>query len=253
MAFPVTGLLILSWIYRTIRPDERIAALSHMAAITLVFTMVAAILSYTAIALWHPPLIDEYLVATDRMLGIDWLATYQWVIAHHSLYLVLRIIYFTLIPQMVVLLVVLNFLGRIERAWELLWLYIVACIGCLTLSAIWPAIGAFGYFHVEPKTPYLSVFRDLRDHSLKIISHNKVEGIITFPSLHASLAILFAYVTRGIRILFPAFIVLNGVVFIATPFIGGHHFADLWGGVALTLATILLVKMIHSRLDVSKT
>lgn len=241
IALPVMGLLGLSLIYKTLRPDERIAALAHMAAITLVFTTAAAILSYTVISLWHPPLIDEYLVAADQVLGIDWLGTYQWVIAHHGLYLIMRVIYFTLIPQMVVLLVVLNFLGRIERAWELLWLYIVACTGCLILSAIWPAAGAFDYFHVQADEPYLSIFRDLRSHSLKIIAHDQVQGIITFPSLHAALALVFAYATRGVKILFPIFVVLNVIVVIATPFIGGHHFADLWGGVVLILLTVWII------------
>jgi hypothetical protein len=251
LAFPVIGLLGLSWVYRRIRPDERIAALAHMAAITLVFTMLAAILSYTVISLWHPSLIDGYLVAADRAIGIDWLAAYQWVVAHRTLYLILRVIYFTLIPQMVALLVILNFLGKIDRAWELLWLFIVACLGCLALSAIWPAAGAFDYFHVQPETSYLGVFRSLRDQTLKVISHDKVEGIITFPSLHASLALLFAYATRGVKILFPVFVVLNVIVFIATPFIGGHHFADLWGGVVLTLVTVLVIRLARTRSDVS--
>ncbi|MDB5492635.1 MAG: hypothetical protein JWO78_2484 [Micavibrio sp.] len=247
VGLPVLGLLALSYIYRRFRPDPRIAALAHMAAVTLVFTTVAAILSYTVIALWHPPLIDGTLVAADRMLGLDWLAAYRWVMAHHAVHLLFHVTYYTLIPQMVFLLVILNFLGRIERCWELMGLFIVSCLGCLILSALWPAVGAFGYFHVRPDEPYLQIFQDLRNHTLTTIDHDKVQGIITFPSLHATLAMLFAYAVRGIRILFPVFIVLNALVFMATPFIGGHHFADLWGGVGLTLLTVAVVRLMQHK------
>lgn len=244
IGIPITGLLILSFVYTHIRDDRRIAALAHMAAITLAFTTLAAILSYIVVR-WERPLVDSYLVWADQTIGLRWLPLWQWVFDHPYLHMTLMLIYSTLIPQMILLLVILNFKGRINRSWELLWLFIISCIFCLIGSAVWPAIGTFGYFHVEPNVPYLGVYQELRHGTLKIIGHDTVEGIITFSSLHAALAIIFAYCARGIRILFPVLLVLNILVFLSTPFIGGHHFADLLGGAILTLITIYMVGLLN--------
>jgi membrane-associated phospholipid phosphatase len=55
-----------------------------------------------------------------------------------------------------------------------------------------------------------------------------------------ALAVCCAYAARGIRILFPLLLALNLLVILATPLIGGHHFADLVGGALLT-ALVLFV------------
>lgn len=234
-AFAAVGLLGVSALY--VRRDHRISALAHMAAIILVFTGVASVASYLSVV-WHQPLIDDGLIAADHAICLNWPAIYGVVAAHRGLHIALIVAYYTLIPQMVILLVLLNFLGRIGRAWELIWMFIISCIGCLVVSAIWPAVGAFAHFHVELTKPYIHAFASLRDGTMKIIGHERIEGLITFPSLHAALAIIYAYAARGIRFVFPTLAILNTLVFIATPIVGGHHFADLWGGIVITIITI---------------
>jgi hypothetical protein len=240
-ASQVSALLILSVIYTYFRRDARIAAMTHMAAVALTFSAVTAICSYMTVA-WQRPLVDAYLVAADHALGLDWLTAYKWVMAHSLVHKVLWAAYASLIVQMILLILVLNFLGKITRGWEMMWLFMVACIGCLLLSAPWPAAGAFGYFHVEDDRLYVRAFMALHEGTLKIIGVEPIQGIVQFPSLHAALGIIFAYSARGIRFLFPFLLALNALLFIATPAIGGHHFADLWGGAALALVTILTVR-----------
>jgi len=239
--FTITILLAISVTYTYIRRSDRIAEMTHMGAVFLAFAAVSAIASYLVAEL-HRPLVDDYLAASDRALGLDWLACYKWVAARPLIKKALFAAYGSLIPQIIFLLLFLNFRGRCARCWEMIWLFMVSCLICIVFSGLWPAVGAFGFYHVEPDSNYVHVFTELHNGTLKVIGDKHVEGIIQFPSFHMALAILLIYVSRGMPILFLTLLELNILLFISTPPIGGHHFADLWGGVVLALMTILLVR-----------
>jgi membrane-associated phospholipid phosphatase len=59
------------------------------------------------------------------------------------------------------------------------------------------------------------------------------EGIVTFPSLHAALGILFAAALWRVRGIKWAALVLNALMLVATPAYGSHYFIDVIAGVAL--------------------
>ena len=239
--FTVSILVTISIVYTYIRYSPRIAEMTHMAAVFLSFAAVTAMASYL-VASWHRPLVDDYLVAADHAMGLDWLASYKWITAHPLIYKVLYFAYYTLIPQIIFLLIFLSFRGRCARSWEMIWLFIVSLTICIAFSALWPAVGAFGYYHVEADRDYVHVFMGLYNGTLRVIGDTRVQGIIQFPSFHVALGILLTYVARDVRILFMFFLALNILLFVSTPVIGGHHFADVWGGVVLALATILVVR-----------
>lgn len=232
----ITG--TLAWFYGCIRRDERIATLTHMIAVTLAFTAVTMILSYIMVGLKNP-LIDSYLIEFDRSLGFDWPSIYASIKVQPALYIGLKLIYLSLVPQMILLLLLFNFNGQFERAWELQWLFFLICLGCILFSGIWPAAGAFSAFHTQLSEPYVKEFAALRAGTLTIIGKDGVQGVIQFPSLHTALAVLYIYSVRGCRYLFPLMLILNLLVIVATPVIGGHHFADLLGGATLAVTVIL--------------
>jgi membrane-associated phospholipid phosphatase len=233
-------LVLLAFIYTYYRPDVRIAALAHTMAATLSSMFVIALFSYMTV-IWSGPLVDEHLVAFDQALGFHWKPAYDWVFARPLLYKGLTLAYCSILPQMIVLLFVLNFFGRIERCWEMIWLYLIACLLTMPFSVLWPAAGAYSYFHVLPDEPYVKVFTALRDGTFKTFGSDPILGVIQFPSLHAAAALIFAYVARGTKLLIP-FLLLNIAMLVSTPFIGGHHLADTLGGVVLAVVTILLVR-----------
>jgi len=239
---PIFGLLGLAWFYSQIRKDSRLANLAHMTAATLGFMSATCILSYLVITI-HMPLTDYYLAAADRALGLDWPGMYAWVTARPWLNMGMRIVYMCLIPQIVLLQFTLVFRGQITRGWELLWLFVFTCIGCVFFSGVWPAEGAFSYYHVGLDEPYLREFAALYDGSFTTIgAKGGMQGLVTFPSLHMALAIIFPYAARGVPVLFPLLLILDILIAATTPAIGGHHFADLWGGAVLALASIWLVR-----------
>lgn len=244
---PIIGTGILSYIYTYWRPDRRIATLTFMISVTFAFTAVTMVLSYIMVGL-KQPLIDGYLIDIDHALSFDWPKIYNSVAAYPLVHMALKIIYLSLVPQMIILQLYFNFREQFERAWELQWLFFLICLGCILFSGLWPAAGAFGAFQTQLSEPYVQEFMKLRDGSLKLIGVGGVQGVIQFPSLHTALAILYIYMTRNDRKLFLIFFILNCLVIIATPAIGGHHFADLWGGAALALGLIFLCRRFQKNL-----
>lgn len=64
------------------------------------------------------------------------------------------------------------------------------------------------------------------------------EGIITFPSLHAALGILFAAALWRVRGIKSAALMPGALTLIATPAYGSHYFVDVIAGVAAANASI---------------
>jgi len=241
MTWRTAALIIVSLFYTRFRPDARLATLMHTVAMFVATATPISIFYYLATALHHP-LIDAHIAAADHALGFDWVATYKWVAALPALQMVLSMAYYSLLPQTVILIFALNFLGKIERCWEIPWLLLVAGILLIPFSIFTPAIGAFGYFHVNENEPYVAIFRALYDGTLKTIDFQTMQGVVQFPSLHAASAIMIVYAARGVKFLFPLYVLLNAAMLLATVPLGGHYFADVLGGIALAAATILIVR-----------
>ena len=234
-------LLIVSWVYSTPRPDPRLSALAMTAAQLVAYTAIAGTLSYVATRAGQP-MIDGALVSADRAMGLDWLRYYDWCVARHSVYAVFSIAYNSLIPQLMVVLVVAFAVRPAARGRELFWLFVLTSLGCVLIGGVLPAAGAFVTFKVSPNEPYVRQFLALRNGSLRVIDLRLLQGVVQFPSFHLALAAILTYAARGIRVLFPLLLALNALVIVATPPIGGHHFADLWGGAVLTMAAIAAVR-----------
>lgn len=244
--FHVLCMVLLTLFYTFWRKDRRIASLAHSIAVFLAFSSVTIVMSYLTVVL-RRPLIDEHLVAVDRALGFDWLAQYHWVMAHPLVEKILFIGYASLIPQLIVLTLLLNFMNMRRRCWEMIWLFMSACIACLIFSALWPAAGAFGYFGLEGEHRYVQIFMKLYNNSLRVIGEEPVDGIIQFPSLHIALAVIYAYAARGIRYVFPFFIAMNTLLLISTPAIGGHHLIDVLAGALMAVLLIAAGRLISRR------
>ena len=240
-------LLFISFIYKTVRRELRLSYFALTVAQLLVYTALAGVLSYLLTA-GNRPTIDAGLVAADRILGFDWRTMYAWGKAHNTQYLVLIYAYYSILPQLILMYIVLFTKGWFGRARELFWLFILTSLGCVVFSGLFPAAGAFATFNVQTENPSLLHFLALRNGSMKSIDLQQIQGLVSFPSFHLALAVILAYAARGIPVLFPFFLVLNTLVIAATPLVGGHHLADLWGGALLTLGAIAAMRRFASSL-----
>jgi membrane-associated phospholipid phosphatase len=247
LSYPLLGGLALGgveWIYRCRRPSPGLANLARVACQLVVFTAGAAVLSAVATAT-RGGLCDNALAAADHRLGLDWLEWYRILAARPWAFITLQAAYMSLIPQLLIAHLWLNYADHGARSRELLWGFVVTSLVCIIVSGIFPAGGAFVHYGVATDTPYVRQFLALHDGSLTVINLRQTEGIVQFPSFHAILAVLFAHTARGFRWVFWPALAWNLVVLAATPTIGGHHFADVLAGLLVAGLWVALVALYH--------
>ena len=91
-------------------------------------------------------------------------------------------------------------------------------------------------------------FFALRDGSMTELKLLGTNGIVSFPSFHTIIALLFIYVVRGYGLI--TFLVgawCLGIV-ATTPFEGAHYIADIIGGGVTLMATIAAMQRLEPHL-----
>jgi hypothetical protein len=257
---PVGACLALTagaWFYRRWRHDPKLAAALESTAQVIAFAAVGAPLSYLA-ASANLPLRDDAFDAVDRALGLDWMALLAWMNYQPMLYAVLRPIYLSLTLQMTLVVLCLAFSGR------LLWLriymltFIFAALATIALSVVLPAAGVWPHYgltaaispHIMPAVDTSwPVFDGLRDGSVRALVATGSEGIITFPSLHAALAVILIVALWPMPVLRWVVLGLNIVMLAATPIDGSHYFIDVFAGIAVAILSLAAARMIAARAD----
>ncbi len=238
--------------YRDWRRDPRLASGLTSTAQVVAFATVGAPLSYLA-ASANLALCDHALDAIDRVVGFHWQAMLDWMNAAPTIFFALRPIYLSLAPQMTIVVLCLAFSGR------LMWLrvytlaFLLATLGSIAISALLPAVGAWPYYeltaansvHVLPTvSTSWPVFHRLRDGTWRALIAVGAEGIITFPSLHAALAVIVAAALWPLVRLRWVFVALNAAMLIATPIDGSHYFVNVLAGVALAAVCMIAARAI---------
>jgi hypothetical protein len=236
-------LTAVAWFYRRWRPDERLASGAENTAQLVAFAAVAAPLSYLAASV-DLPLQDHLLDVFDHALGLDWRGWLNWMNGARAIYAVLHLIYMSLTLQMTTAALGLAFTGRLLQLRIYLLAFILAALITITISAVLPAVGAWPYYgltaadspHVMPAvSTSWPVFYGLRDGSFRMLVATGSEGIISFPSLHAALAVILVIALWPIPILGWAALVLNAAMLAATPVDGSHYFCDVLAGIAVAV------------------
>ncbi len=245
------GAFAMAYFYAVRRPEP---ALAHMAAsvgFLVVFTPFGAILSYATTA-FNLPLLDQWYALADSSMGLDWLAIMRAIADVPHLPGVLRFFYSSSLPHVVLAIVALGVAGQYERLKT--FIFLLAVTGSLTcfLSGLLPASGAFPYhapsaelrsaFGMEVGVWHVAHFNGLRDGTFNLIDLASVQGLVTFPSYHAALAIVCAWATWSVRAVAWPSAILGGLILLATPHIGGHFVVDIFGGAAIAFGAIWLVQ-----------
>jgi hypothetical protein len=254
-ALACTVLVAAGWFYRRWRTDPRLASALVSTAQVIAFAAVGAPLSYIA-ASANLPLQDHALDVIDRALGLDWRALLVWMNASSTAYAVLGAIYASLTLQMTTVVLCLAFSGRLMwlRVYTLAFFF--AVLISIAISAVLPAAGAWPYYgltaadspHVLPAvSTSWPVFYGLREGSFRALVAVGSEGIITFPSLHAALAVIVVAALWPVPVLRWVFLALNMVMLIATPIDGSHYFVDVLAGVAVAALCLIAARAIAAR------
>ena len=179
------------------------------------------------------PLRDGLLLRADALLGFDWDG---WTARIQSMPRVAEILasaYGSILPQLAASTL---YLGLRRRAGMLLGMLNVSGVITVAISAFVPAIG-----HL-PDAPHVPDFLALRGHTLAQLDLAHLQGLISFPSYHAAIAVIMALALWHDRLLRWPVMLLNMVMLVSTISDGGHYLVDVLAGVAIAVASAVLAR-----------
>jgi membrane-associated phospholipid phosphatase len=237
-----------AWLYRNLRPDPKLASGLECTAQLIAFAAVGAPLSYLAAAAGAAvPLQDHVFDAIDRAMRFDWMALLGWMNNSPAAFGALRLVYGSLLPQMALAVLCLAFTGRLTWLRVYTLAFLIATLVTIALSAVLPAEGVWLHYKLteaDARTvPVVStvwpVFTGLRDGSVRALVALGAEGVITFPSLHAALAVIMIAALWPIRALRWIVLILNATMLIATPIDGAHYLVDVVAGIAIAALSLV--------------
>jgi hypothetical protein len=205
------------------------------------------------------PLIDNQLIALDRMLGFDWKAMLHWFNAHPALTSFLRYPYGTLDAQAILSLCILIGTRNHDRLCVLICANSLVLILVHLIAIFTPAIGAYGALGItsadHPAIHLLSADGTvqpslaLRAASELVIPQTQIMGLMTFPSYHSAWGALMAWVLWPYRWLRIPGAALGSMVVVSALIHGSHHLTDVLAGVALTALCLQLAISSRRRLS----
>lgn len=251
-----TGACILlcaaNWFYTTVRRDQNIGGALMSTAQIIAFTAVGAPLSYVAASAGFP-LQDALLASWDRHLGIDWPGYVSLITSHAWLFQIFALAYASFTLQVITTVLILGFAGHILRLSVFVQAFMLTTLVTIGISAVIPAMGPWLFYHAQPAIAHGAipvsstswpVFLGLRDGTFHAMSGLNSEGIITFPSLHAALSVLFVLALWRVRGLRWIALAINIAMIMATPFAGSHYVVDVIAGIAIAFACWLIAHRI---------
>ena len=236
--------LSVIWLaYSRWRPEPTLAGLARTALRFALGTCAIGVFSYLLAGLASRPLFDAQFAACDQAMGLDWVAYRHFLFVTPALKRVTTGCYALLGAELILLILTLDVIKRPERAHELFLGFMLTALIVILIGAVFPAAGAFVHY-ASPEMysePYVAQYLGLRNGSIHVIDLTRMEGIVQFPSFHAALALVCSFVARGTRLFWPLLLV-NLLVMLATPPAGGHHFIDVFAGLAVAAAVTLALR-----------
>lgn len=251
----VAVLLLVSFFYRTMRPNRAFAMTTGILAFFMSLMLVMGPLSYVVVS-YDRPLFDAELAALDRALGFDWRALQQATASSAWASMSGALIYGSSGLQMIFAWLVLGWTGQFRRLSIFLGALALSTGTVLLLSGLFPAVGAYVHYGVPNSDLghlkgtgagvwHLNHFHALRDGSLRHLILSKSEGLITFPSYHTVVAVLSGWALWRIGYWKWPMAIYSGLVVATTLPIGGHHLVDLIAGIAVTAAAVALATAVE--------
>ena len=194
------------------------------------------------------PFIDPWLAAADRILGFSSPAVVTWITEWPHLPELLGLAYVSSFPLLFGTALLLALRGSEKEAWELSFAFATAIVLSACCAALFPAEGAFPYLRIGPEIAgslpqgsgvyHLQALDYFRNSPSITMDLMKLQGVVTFPSFHTSLALMTAFAWRRQKWIFYPVAAWNVIVIISTIPIGGHYGVDLLGGALLWVAVV---------------
>jgi hypothetical protein len=236
------GALALGQFYRHVRRNQSIAATATAAGLFILFTIVGSIFNYLLLPIAREP-VDVALAHFDALFGFDWPRFVEWASHYPRIGMALQAVYATSLPQLLFVIFVLGFSGRLRLLQHFLLTGVIGALLAIICWSFFPSFGASSIYSlpqaVTDAVPlavgpeYGAELIELGRNGMSYISPKNVLGVIGFPSFHTVMAAMSAVFMMRIRWVGPFFLVLNAVMMPAIVIQGGHNLADVIGGLAV--------------------
>nr|WP_294501641.1 phosphatase PAP2 family protein [uncultured Rhodopila sp.] len=207
------------------------------------FGNAGTVFTYVLTAASPFPLADPWFEQADIALGFHWLAWFNWVNHHPAVQIILGLAYNSMAPQAVVLVMILSYIN-VKRVDEFLTAGILAIIITFPIMYLLPSIGAFAPHGIDAGVQWQADILTLRSHSTSTI--RPLAGIVTFPSYHTALGVLYINMARERKWLFYPLLPLNVLLAISVMSQGGHYLVDMLSGAVLALVSLAIARLLLS-------
>lgn len=243
----VAVILALRAAYVTVRPGaQTVHRVLENGAGIIAYTAIVAPVSYLC-ARNSQPLFNDLLLATDRWLGYDWHGWADFEYGTPAIAVVLWLAYASLLPQIVIVLTILPLIGDGGRGFSLIRASLIAIIIACAVSYAIPAT-----MPEAVSSDWYADWSALRDTAPFTTSLSRVGGVISFPSFHASMAILMLYAVRGLGALTVVFGVIELLMLVSTTTYGFHYLSDVIAGIVVAVLAIWLTSWLDRMFPVSE-
>jgi membrane-associated phospholipid phosphatase len=218
-------LLALGVFYRQSRRSGPLARLclsiAHSLALAYVFQASTYVVSTSA-----APLRSAELTRADALMGFSWTAWTAWVHAHHFLWAYFEVVHPLHFAAMTLAVTVLA-LKTESGAIRLLRAFTFAFMVSLTALAVAPAL-------TNTPNAWSNTLRlSLRDGTFRIVDFAHTAGLISFPSMHAAMAVLACVALWPFRAWRGPLIVFTVSLCVGAISEGGHYLVDILAGAPL--------------------
>jgi membrane-associated phospholipid phosphatase len=203
------------------------------------------------------PLRDKDMIWADRFLGFDWLRLMTSLDEHRALLVVLDAAYSTFTAQLLLAALALLLADRRRDLDRFIVAFVCASIFAESASILCPTlgpmfvVGARAHFANVPMLgrETAQIVLALRSGTLDVIDFQAIDGIISFPSLHAAVAVLVPWALRWSKPLLWPVVILDCAMFLSAVPCGNHYLADVIGGLAVAVLAIMSARPLHRLLE----
>ncbi|HTO31987.1 MAG TPA: phosphatase PAP2 family protein [Pararhizobium sp.] len=234
--------LAIGQVYRTLRNEARIAAPVTAAGLFILLSIAGSVFNYLLLPVRFTP-IDDFLLRSDAALGFDWPSFAAWMSHYPAIVSVLGSVYQTSLIQMIAVILLLGFSGKLLLLHRFLLTGILGALLAIVFWFFFPSFGTSYIYDVSTITGpgaalivdsgYGQELKHLAAHGVTALTPEKVLGLIAFPSVHTLMACMSVFFLRWSRVYFPVAACLNLMMLPAIILHGGHHLSDVVGGLAL--------------------
>ena len=204
----------------------------------LLFSFLPAFLLLSYLCHGWSTTVDDTLLRFDSALGFHWLDLYQWVRAHPSIQQALQFVYGSVAFQLVIVPLILGLSGRFDELSEFVVLFMATGIAVVLISMPFPASSAFLHFGISDPFTSSTVSHFLPLHSGALRAFEPSQGMVSLPSYHTVLGLLYIYALRRVPVVFKLSVLVNCTMILSTFSQGGHYLADMLAGMVLAISAI---------------